>query len=423
MLRARSIAPLLAALAVASSCKVYDESLLLDGTGGFGGGGVSYGDGVGWWSGTDPETGCATASMPTPEDRPSSSDPGESIDPLFFAVRSMRLGSLDKEGNPSKTAWQGIGFDLDGTCTRSPTCSVIDPVVSCTSRLPVVPGDGNYCRDNRFGELEYAIAANEDIGERFGLNDTTFNCSLCQGAYNMIFKISGYNGQANDATVRVDIYPSPGIETLKPIDCASADVWDEDQCWKKSDAWAIQSDYVTNPVGSTNIGDSKLDDSTAYVREWYAVVRLPDNTRFWFPDDRGVATAFPLVMQGGLVTGKLTQDAEDNWTLEDGIIAGRMEAEDALESFRFIGLCEDDPLGPTVESYARMWSDVLSSGAVLPDAECDAISVGIAFTASEATMGAVTEVETDDPCADGGADAGTDGGTDAGVDGAVDGGS
>ena len=397
--------------ALVLGCSVGDESLLLDGTGGFGSDGSSYGDGVGWWSGTDPVTKCTTASMPGPDDRPSKSDPGDSLPPLVFAIRSMRMGARDREGNQSKTAWQEIGFDLDGTCTRSPTCSEVEPIKSCTSLGVVVPGDGNHCRDNRFGELEYAIANNEDIGVRFGLNDRTFNCSLCQGAYNMLFKLSDYNGQPNDATVRVDIYPSPGIDTLKNIACATAESWSEDLCWKKTDAWAIQSDYVNEAVGSSDVGNSKLDDSIAYVREGYAVVRLPDNTRFWFPGDRAVATSFPFVIRGGVVTGKLEQNTEGNWALKDGIIAGRMVAQDALDSFRFIGLCPGDPLEPTVESYSSMWSDVLSSGEVLPDAMCDALSVGIAFTAAEATMGTVTKVEIPDPCAVAGTDAGTDGGT------------
>ncbi len=404
--------------AAASGCKVYDESLLLDGEGGFGGtDGIPYGNGVGWWSGTDPATKCATASMPGPDDRPSTSDPGPSLDPIVFAIRSMRLGSLDPQGNLSETAWQDFGFDLDGTCTRSPTCGQIDPIVSCKANSPSLPSDGKLCRDNMFGRMEYAIATNEDIGGRFGLNDRTFNCSLCQGAYNMLFKLSDYNGQPNDASVRVDIYPSPGIETLEDIDCATATDWPEDACWTLDDAWAVQSDYVNEPVGSTTVGSSKLDDPTAFVREGYAVVRLPSNTRFWFPGDRGVATAFPLVVQGGLVTGRIEQMNDGTWRLDDGIIAGRMDVQDAIDAFRFIGMCEGDPLADTVVSFANLWADVLSSGDVLPETNCDALSVGIAFTASQATIGTVTEVEIADPCANTGSDAGVDGGADAGVDG------
>lgn len=385
-------------LAFMASCKVYDESLLLDGSGGFGGT-TLYGGGLGWWSGQDPETKCPTAGAPGPEDRPQS-DPGESLPPIVFAVRSMRLGSLDPAGNLSETAWQDIGFDLDGTCTRSPTCEQIEPIQSCKPNSPLVPADGNYCRDNMFGRMEYAIATNEDIGVRFGLNDRTFNCSLCEGAYNMLFKLSDYNGKPNDASVRVDVYPSPGIEELKEIDCSTATAWNETvDCWKKEDAWAIQADYVNEPPGSTTIGVSKIDDPVAYVREGYAVVRLPANTRFWFPDDRGVATAFPLVMEGGLVTGKLAQDADGAWRLSDGIIAGRMDIQDAVDGFRFIGMCEGDPLADTVAGFSSAWADVLTSGDVLPDAPCNALSVGIEFTASEATMGTVTEVEIPDPCA------------------------
>jgi len=105
------------------------------------------------------------------------------------------------------------------------------------------------------------------------------------------------------------------------------------------------------------------------------------------------------VVQGGVVTGKLVQDQEGNWTLTDGIIAGRMDTKDAIDSFRFIGLCPGDPLSSTVEGFAKAWADVLSSGAILPEVTCDALSVGIAFEASEATIGTAARVEVPDPCA------------------------
>ena len=414
MPRLRPIALLAASFVLAASCKVYDESLLLDGTGGFGDD-VEYGNGIGWWSGKDPETGCATASMPTSADRPAKSDPGDSIDEIIFAIRDMRLGSLDEQGELSSTAWQELGFDLDGTCTRSTTCEQVEPIVSCQPSGSFLPPDGKYCRDNMFGRMEYAIATNPDIGIRFGLNDNSFNCSLCRGAYNMLFRVSDYNGQPNDASIRVDIYPSPGIDTLKDIDCDSE--WSPEECWKPADAWMVQSDYVDDPIGSTDIGPSKLYDPTAYVRDGYAVVALPANTQLWFPDDRGDATAFPMIVQGGIVTGKMVQADDGTWSLEDGIIAGSMKVEDAVEGFRFLGMCKGDPLEATVEPFASAWADVLSSGAVLPDVACDAISVGIAFRASEAQIGKVAVVEVEDPCVDEQADAGADGGVDSVGDG------
>jgi hypothetical protein len=400
-------------LAVAlASCKVYDESLLIDDGFGGAGGTAPVGNGVGWWSGKDTQTSCYSAKAPSSDDRPSATD-GESVPPIVFALRSMRLGSLDTDGKLNETAWQHIGFDLDATCTRSPTCEQIDPIVSCKANSITVPADGFYCRDNMFGRMEYAIATSEDIGVRFGLNDHAFNCALCQGAYNMMFKISEYNGEPNDPLVRVDIYPSPGLKTLKSLDCETTIEWTESQCWAKADAWMIQSDYVTEPIGSANVGQSKLKDPAAYVRDNYAVVSLPENTRFWFPGDRAEATAFPVVLHGGLVTGRLEKDEQGAWTLTDGIISGRMDVQDAIDGFRLIGMCPGDVLADTVISFANTFADTLTNGEVLPEVKCDALSVGIAFTAAEATLGEVAAVTVEDPCT-AKADAGVDGSPDGG---------
>ena len=391
--------------AIATGCKVYDESMLLEPAAVQDTQPEDTGVGVGWWSHTDPASQCYSAGLPGPSDRPANTAPGE-IEPLVFAVRAMRLGSRNEKGEVDKDAWKSIGFDLDNTCSTSPTCPAAEQErMSCSSGASVLP-DGRYCRDNMFGQLEYSITQTPDIGGRFRLNDPTFNCSLCQGAYNFLFKFTGYNGQSDDSSIRVDIYPSPGLDVLKPIDCAQYndhEGWDTNACWGKYDAWQLQSDYV--PAGPT--GDSKLYDPSGYVRSDYFVASLPANTVFWFPGNRAVATSFPMVLQGGLVTGKFVR-TDDEWRIEDGMIAGRIKVSGAIEGFRLIGMCEDDPLFQGAALIAQSNADVLSSGAVAPEARCDAISVGIAFTASQATMGSVVEVEPLKGCVRG-ADAGTGG--------------
>lgn len=382
----------------AVGCKVYDESMLLQADAGIVGSPAGKTEnGTGWWSGRDPQSSCYSARMPSAADRPKNTTAGD-VGALMFAIRTMRLGSRNPKGELDPAAWQGIGFDLDGLCTQSPTCPTVgEPPLSCKPTSAAIPADGTYCRDNNFGNLEYLITTNADIQARFRLSDPTFNCSICQGAYNMLFRVSGYNGLPDDSAVRVDIYPSPGLDELKTVDCTQ-DTWDTTACWDQSDPWQVQTNYVPSGISGDKIGDSTLYDPSAFVRGGYVIASLPANTEFWFPGTRGVAQAFPLILQGGIVTGALKKDSHGQWTIEDGMIAGRLKSTDAISAFQKIGMCKDDPLFMGAQLYAKTSADVLSSGDVVPESPCDAVSVGLAFTAGQASVGTLTDVAPLVPC-------------------------
>src|SRR6185503_10744568 len=89
---------------------------------------------------------------------------GADLDPVLLAIRSMRLGGVDKAGVKSATAWQDIGFHLDGVCTRSGTCA--ESAESCQKAGTGTPFDGTYCRDNTFGRLQVSVNSSE-IAEKY----------------------------------------------------------------------------------------------------------------------------------------------------------------------------------------------------------------------------------------------------------------
>ena len=151
----RSIGIFLAATAgiVGAQCSVYDTSLLTPSVAP-----LASKDGIGWWSGPG-DRGCFSARKPRPEDRPApNQDSGKVIPPLYLAIQSTRLGSLAENGQLDNNAWQGIGFDLDGTCTGVESCQGDDSPPSCQPTVPQISTDGLSCRDNTFGRLEYAAA-------------------------------------------------------------------------------------------------------------------------------------------------------------------------------------------------------------------------------------------------------------------------
>ncbi len=397
-------------------CNIYTPDLVGDS------GIPEAGSGIGWWSGmqnTDASS-CFSAKVPTPADRPPPGDTSE-IAPIYLAVGAMRLGSQNTNFQSDLNAWEDIGFDLDGVCTNSPTCGTNDPIVSCKPTLSEVAYDGNYCRDNTFGRLEVQASTIQEVGGKYGLNDDAFNCALCIGAYNFVIKISHYNGGANDDSVRLDAYPSPGLETILPWSCQDPN-WRAHPCFTADMPWLIRDTAVTADAGGPSLPDAVIADSNAYVKDGYLVATLPANTLFWFPHnatiDAGVATAFPLKFTQGIMVGKITKGQDGTWTLDDGTIAGRASESDIISGFNLIGFCATtDPTNYNLmESFLHGKLDILTSGQTDPNTTCDGISVGIAFTARQATAGNLVHVADLVPCSnDGGADAG-DGGTDAPVD-------
>lgn len=416
MFRVRALLGLgFGAAVVLHACSVYDESLLE------GSKPVPkelWGSGVGWWSKTRKD-GCISAGFPTVEDRPKNTPAGD-VGDLYFALSSMALGSLDRKGEATDGAWKSLGFDLDGLCTLSPTCESSDPSFACDPQS-AMPGDGDYCRDNTFGKLEADTIALQGLGKEFGLSNDAFNCALCRGDYNFMFRISGWNGEPNDSNVRLDLYPSPGIETPQTSwKCdlnAPLGSWKSNPCWTETDRFTIQTKSTQGTPSATELPGAVLNDPSAYVRDGYIVGLLPENTLFWFPG-KSAALAFPLKLQRGIVVGKLVKDGE-SYRIEDGTIAGRARGQDLIEAFESLGLCAGHPLFSLANTQLGLSSDVLWTGNNSDEAACDSISVGIGFDARVAAFAGIElppSTLPGCPAGDGGTDAATEAGSDAGAD-------
>lgn len=405
-------AGMLAAVAL-HSCKIYDESLL-------GGKATSpvppeqWGSGIGWWSKKDKD-GCISAGLPTQADRPKNTST-DTIPAEVFAITSMALGSLDRNGEATEGAWKSLGLDLDGICTNSETCKKEPLELPCTPTA-AMPSDGRECRDNTFGRLESEAIALQGLGKDFGLSNDAFNCALCRGDYNFVFRISGWNGTPNDESVRLDFYPSPGLEQPPAWQCSltgATGEWKKNPCWGPNDKWTIQKGTFDGTLEPGSLPNALLNDPNAYVREGYVVGQLPENTLFWFPG-KSAAWAYPLKLQRAMVVAKLVEK-DGAHRIEDGTIVGRARTTDLISAFEDLGLCEGHSLYVLMKSQVGLNADVLWNGTNSESATCDALSVGIGFEADPASFGGAKDPVKLPGCPPPG-DGGTDGGTDGGADG------
>lgn len=412
----KTIAAFLATSAVVSACKVYPDSLLdpIEGQGGRAGGGASGaagtsqagpGFGVGFWSKKD-ANGCESAGVPTSQMRPKETA-AEQLPPIYMAIDSLNLGSEDPNGVKSKTAWEGYGLDLDGACTSSATCGTVEdtPTQTCAAATPKVPIDGSLCRDNTFGQLQGGVA-DTAIGTNYRLTDDQFNCGLCLGRFTFVIKVSRYNGTPNDGDVRVDLYASAGLETPIQFECSTTwreQLYDNGLCWQNNQPFTVETSSMETPTAGPDLSPSKISDDGAYVRDGYLVMAMPASTRLWFPHTvNSPIYTFPFVLAGGVTVGRLSKKSNQEWTLDDGTIAGWAKGSDLIEGFERLGFCEGkDPLYSFMKTLVKNNQDIASDGSRDPTVPCDAITVGIPFKARQATVGGLIDTPFPERCAPG----------------------
>ena len=349
-----------------------------------------------WWSIETPDA-CRSAGRPDASQRPSSSHGNDvQLPEIYLGWTRVALGETGPDGKPSDAAWQDFGLDLDGRCTNSATCPEPRDVQSCQPATKHIPFDGKLCRDNRLASLQPMLAAVPEIGKRYGIGESVFNCNLWRGTYNVVLKLSGYNGSGDDPEVRADFYMSPGLTRLPPWSCPVDKFADSYPAWQVSAQWEIdKADLTANIVKAGSLPASKIADAHAYVRGGYLVAQLPDESLLRLVGASSAYRGFALKMSKAVWTGKLHKAQDGTWKLHDGLVAGSMRATDVLQSFRGLGLCPGEGAAASEQNgYYQLLADAIRDNADLradgkPDtnAPCDALSFGIGFEAAQLTPG------------------------------------
>jgi hypothetical protein len=301
---------------------------------------------------------CVSATYPDP---PSGADTPANNE-IVLAIRTLDLG---------ENATVPPGYDLDHACTcfanEGPTCT-------SAKKHCDAPGGIDSASAQIFSLIEFG-AGSGHFGSSF------YSQKIADGAWTLLLRITNYNGLPDDPAVDVAAYPSNGIDP--------APVWDG------NDAWTVSAQSV-------NAGDPSQPIYTsqgAYVSNGILVAASPKI--LWRLG--GSADTITFQLTGGVITGKLAM-AAGGWTITDGIVAARWKAEDifaAIGSYRDGNgkpICTDLGLVyGTAKSAICDGLDILADPAGAKSLPCDALSIGIGFTAGEAKLGAVEPPPTPTP--------------------------
>lgn len=354
--------------AIVAACSIYDPSLLAP---------IAAADASSPLDGGEASTpdadSCAHASPPL---APAADDGTAALD-LVFVLDSVQL--LE-----AKTP---LGYDLDGVCT----CPGPEACKSA-STPPKAHCDDDAGRDNSGGATLATFATVSD-----GFSEDAINARLRSGESSILLRLRGYNGGANDTQVTAIVYRSSGVEPTNDSGTSAPPKFDG------TDRWLLDPSSIVG--GSTAAG---LDcegnpscialtfDPKAYVTDHVLVTRADILLR------TGNGTQIDLT--NTVLTARIVPRGA-SLALAEGSIAGRWRSDRLLAMVAN----SDSPAGPgpicddtaTYESIKQLVcgaADLPSDPALdRTDVPCDALSLGLAFTAVPARLGKVSAPSTDTP--------------------------
>lgn len=295
--------------------------------------------------------GCLAATYPDPPTVPDDAISTEFV----IALRTIDLG----EG-----AMTPPGYDLDHVCT-----CFADAGPSCESTIAHCDGPGGV--DNAtsqfFTLIQVALGASS-------FSSAKFSADVESGVWSLLARVRGYNGMPDDPAVEVALFPSPGTGT-PPL-------------WDGNDAWAVSA----QSVDGGDLEQPVYGSAGAYVANGVLVAAMPTILMKL----GGEEDTITFRLTGGVLTGHLAPQGS-GYGLTGGIIAARWKIDDvfaALSTYRDgkgEPFCTDLVFAyDTAKKTLCNGRDILADSAGPRSQPCDALSIGVGFTAHAAQLGAVS---------------------------------
>jgi hypothetical protein len=295
---------------------------------------------------------------------------------LLFAINYI-------EFDP-KTVTVPLGYDLDDTCTCIGTPAGPE---SC-NRHPEATTPR--CDEASGRDIAFNVAALPVLAKSKGFNEDQLRNGLRNGAYGILVGVSGWNGGSNDKTVRISVFFSSGFATGDAgVDAAS------EAGPAAGQAWDIDPSSVTSGDAGFEPRARYFDDN-AYVTNGVVVASRLLGAQISLGTGRDEIL---IDVSQSVLTAKVGKDSDGNYVLSDGQIAGRWPTKNVLKTVAGLqdplsdsgrSVCDD----PAKIAYTLAKSTICGAADIAnrvdldnTGAVCDAISLGISFTAKTATFG------------------------------------
>lgn len=289
---------------------------------------------------------------------------------LVLALRSIDFGDATADG------WKSLGCDLDGLVSDATSTDVCRPAAGANA--DAVKTDGDDGIDNSFGANVVPILRGLEP-DFASTNDALF----AGGKQSILLVIEKLGAGPTYAGVRAALYQGGDL---------TATTGGEPPRWDGTDVWPIAAESVAN-------GDPN-EPNVVFPNSYVA-----DGT--WASGSTG-SLMLRLIVGGYLVVIPVEHAwlslslAGDGKAPMSGAISGVVRVETLWDANFWIGphkLGEKCPNSPTdaLSWQIRQAADILADGTQDPTRTCDAISIGLAFTAAPVELGGVVPASPPPP--------------------------
>lgn len=296
---------------------------------------------------------CSSVGYPDPPSEVTVAGAGE----LVFAEFQLDMG----EAGTGTTPYADLGFNLDSACTSAGSGSTPE----CT--LPAYAtgvGDGTGGIDNAFGAFLNEL---HDVYGDYLFSSAAASTDLVNGA-GLLVRLTGYNQRSDDSEVEVAVLERLP-QSLFPGDGGAA-------TWGGQDVWHV--DYAS--LINSSLDTPRFVDPNAYVTNSTLVARM-DALDFpiGIPGDTYPDLSIPL-------RHVVMTCAIDALGTLDCTVGGRVRADDLLHQlWRLSGAPDPVCVGSTrFTTLAQSICAKTDTAATPVSTTCDALSVGLKFTALRA---------------------------------------
>jgi hypothetical protein len=293
-----------------------------------------------------------------------------STTPQNFAINNLFLGDTNFMGVPSSTAWASFGYNIDGLITTAASTNVCTLVAGASANPVQVDGPGGV--DNSFGENIVTL-----IGSL--ISSMTVDSDIDEGKFTLMFDITGLDGTATQTSTALSAQAFAGGTTTSTPDFTSGTF-----------NWPI----LGGPgllKNSTPPFQSDIQFTDSYVVNGTWVSGAPSTINLDITFD-GITLTLPIAQ--AVITFEHTMPNHAANGIVSGVlpITSFVAAINAVAAEKMYCSVVGDFL-PELEQDA----DILSDGSNHTGVTCDAISIGLGFTAD-----VIAQPTTIAPTADGG---------------------
>ncbi len=321
--------------------------------------------------------GCAAAPAGPEHAEPPAPGPAAAPDGdghTTFAISTLLTGDCDRDGVPVAGAWAQYGFDLDGLISGVGQPDGLAGL--CAPRNGAAPAsvheDGEGGIDNAFGHriLPLIVGLDAQFSTRIG-------AALAAGGTTLLIDLDGLGGGSDYTGMTARIYTGAPLGRTPARD--------------GSDVWPVRADSLEDPG---DVSSARLSVSDSYVVGDTWVGRFQGELTLELPwlqtltmhlRVRDPIVSMTLDPTRGAATG--------------GTIAGVIATADLLAEAEAEALLVDPTLCPATPTVASVLaelgavSDILVDGTQDPASACDAISIGLGFTAAAVVRGPIVAAE------------------------------